>query len=223
MHSTITTTLLLISSSFIGLTHAADSVTFSALCFSPLTENKPALYVGEGSKKDKIEPPITILGGPFKAPVREGGFVDFYSNEQDEKPTSSVQLPSGTREKLLFLFIPKEKSFQCRIVSLPSKGFDGGSIWTFNAFKTDVKVHYGSRNGVEIKSGSDVLLPMPQKTDNGMVPVQIYSKGQNGQWQLAQSTRWPVDVDFRNYLFLYKSPLDNIPINIHCVPERLKN
>lgn len=201
---------------------AADSVTFSALCFSPSSATEPAFYVGINGARKKINVPVTSLGGPFQANVRDGRMLDFFTNESDERPAVSVQLPSGSSDRLLVVFVPQGGSYQARALTLPASGFGGGTTFAINLSPTEVAIRHGNTPQQSIKPSGQQLLTLPSGYREPMLPVQIFMRNSTGTWEIAQSTRWPIDNRFRTYLFFYRSK-ETEPIGVHAVPERLSD
>jgi hypothetical protein len=198
-----------------------ESLTFSALCFSPTAGTVPSFYLETGKTRRKVEIPVTSLGGPFKATLREGGFVDFFASEDVKAPPAvSVKIPAEGREHLLIVIVPAGKdSFQGRALSLPPHGFEGGSTFAMNLAPTEVGIRHGTKDPLVIKPGDHHLLTLPTGYREPMLPVQIFVRNAQGAWEIAQNTRWAVDRRFRSYLFLYQSP-ENKQLSIHAVPER---
>jgi hypothetical protein len=198
-----------------------ETVSFSAVCFSPNVAKEPTFFVPSGGSREKISIPNTSLGGPFKGSVREGGLMDFFTSETDKAPALSVKLPSGSREGLLLVFVPAgNETYQARAVILPANGFSGGTTFAINVAPMDIAIRHGSNPMQTIKPGAHDLLTLPAGHRDPMLPVQIFTRGSTGTWEVAQSTRWAVDRRFRSYLFLYKSP-ENGNLAIHAIPERL--
>lgn len=203
-------------------TSAAEVVSFSALCFSPGAAPEPTFYIGNPGTRKKIEIPVTSLGGIFQANIHDGGMIDFFSNDTDERPSVSVRIPSGSRQNLLVVFYPQGSSYQARAFTLPTQGFEGGTTFAINLSLTEVAVRHGNTQQQPIKPGGQQLLTLPAGYRDPMLPVQIFSRNPAGAWEVAQSTRWPVDQRFRSYLFLYRTK-ESGPIGVHAVPERLND
>lgn len=213
--------LIIASVTLPGLAAPTETVSFSALCFSPSAAKEPAFYLLNGGAREKVTIPITSLGGPFKASVREGGLLDFFASAADKQPALSVKLPAGNHERLLVLFFPSgSETYQARAVTLPGDGFGGGSTFAINVAPVDVAIRHGANPMQTLKPGAHELLTLPSGHKDPMLPVQIFTRDSSGTWEVAQSTRWAVDRRFRSYLFLYQSP-DTGNLGIHAVPERL--
>lgn len=218
--STIVRTLL-ISSFATGLILAQDQITFSTLCFTTGAAKEPEYFIGNAKDRKKITAPITMLGGPFKAPMREGGLLDLFSSETDERPAITIKLPAASsNERLAVLFFPKDDGCQARAIVLPSAGFNGGSIFAINVAPSDLAIRYGNVTPKLIKPGASTLIAPPSNYKEPMIPVEIHKSDSAGGWQIEQRVRWPLDDRFKSYLFLYQSP-ENGRIKACSVPERI--
>ncbi|HEX7260865.1 MAG TPA: hypothetical protein VF258_03540, partial [Luteolibacter sp.] len=176
------TTVLLLATTATGW--AGETVSFSALYFNAGTAQEPAFFIASGDKKKKIAIPLTSLGGPFKATVREGGMVDFFAAEADERPAVSVKLPAGKLDDLLMVFVADGGSYQARALTLPGREFCGGTIFAVNLAATDVAIRRGGNAQQAIKPGDHQLLTLPADFSEPMVPVQIFKRDPAGAWEI---------------------------------------
>lgn len=225
-HTFAVLTLLLVSA-FTQTAFAekeTTSVTFSALCFTTGNAENPVFYIADGTKREKLSIPFTMLGGPFKAQCREGGLLDFYTAETDEAPAITVKIPATATNNLLVIFYPsdgQQPSYKAQVVQLPANGFHGGSWLAFNLTKSDIAFRLNKKPNSQIKPGTHKLITPPKNLKDPMLPVEIYKRSKDKQWQIEQSVLWPVDPRFKNYLFLFQTSTSG-RLQLRSVPQRIE-
>jgi len=205
---------------------AADPgvATFRAVCFDPREAEPPAFYIPSTAVARKVlDVDKSRISDTQKVLVRDGRYVDFYltaSPKDGEVPAMTLTLPEGTAEQLLFLLLPAATGYRATAIKLPPADFKPGSTLMLNASPAEIAVVLAGAKPLVVKSGSNEFLKIPDGFKDAMIPIQIYEKGQGeGQWEIAQSTRWAVDLRFRSYVFFYHSPQTN-HLMLHGVTER---
>ncbi len=83
---------------------AGPQVEFRVTRFDPADRESPVFRVGTLGHEVDVEVPLTYIGGPYKAHLREGGFLDFWRGE-GEKPEISLTITEAER-------VPKSKKLR---------------------------------------------------------------------------------------------------------------
>lgn len=194
----------------------APTVSFRVTRFDPADRPPPAFRIGTGEAKEDIEIPLTHIAGPFKAPLRNGVFLDLWGSS-GEKPAMSVEIKPAEREHLLLVFFPDGDGFQVmKVLATPTR-IKGGDRFIINTTPDEIGIKMGSGQPVLIPSAKTGLLEGPPGTKVVSLPVVINQK-QAGEWKLASTEDWPCDPRFRKYLIAYLSPRTR-QLTFHSVSE----
>jgi hypothetical protein len=212
---------LLISMIALGIAAAQESgqVEFRVTRFDPGDQVSPVFKVGPAaSGGEEVEVPLTYIGGPHKATLRDRRFLDFWRGDA-EKPEISVSIAENERADLLLLFIQMENRFEVIKVNTPLSRMRGGDRYLVNATTQRLAVKMGAAEPVVIEPGKAALLRVPVGEEVISVSVRIGVE-KEGDWDLASTEIWPIDPRFRRYLFAYISTR-NRQLTFHGVSERL--
>jgi hypothetical protein len=220
---TILAALLLLTG--IGRIHAAaaETVSFRAVCFDPRETQTPLLYILQNGKLSPLELNKGALSAVQTAPVRDGRFVDFMTSQDPKSgaPPATLTLPSTSPGHLLVIFVPGENGYRPWPVQLPAADFKGGTTLIINASNFDVATKLGNDKPLAVSRAGVKLLPLPNGFDEPMIPVQIFSRAKEADpWRIEQSARWPVNGNFRTYLFFYHDPAAK-RIRVQAIGEML--
>ena len=204
-----------------GFAAAEESaqVEFRVTRFDPGDQVSPVFKVGPtASGGVEVEVPLTYIGGPHKATLRDGRFLDFWRGDA-EKPEISIPIAENERADLLLLFIQMENRFEVIKVNTPLSRMRGGDRYLVNATTQRLAVKMGDAEPVVIEPRKAGLLRVPVGEEVISVSVRIGVE-KDGGWDLASTENWPIDPRFRRYLFAYISPR-NRQLTFHGVSERL--
>jgi hypothetical protein len=195
----------------VGRVHAAppDTVSFRAVCFDPRETQTPVFYVSHNGKVSALELNKGALSKPQTAPVRDGKFVDFMTSQDPQARTAPVTLtlPNASPGELVVVFVPGEKGYRTWPVQVPAAQFKGGTTLIINASSAEVATKLAEDKSVAVPGGGVKVLPLPSGFNEPMIPVQIFSRAKAADpWRIEQSSRWPVDQNFRTFLFFYHDP-----------------
>jgi len=201
-----------------GQGEGGPQVEFRVTRFDPADRESPVFRVGTVGHEIDVEVPLTYIGGPYKAHLREGGLLDFWRGD-GEKPEISLPITEAERKDLLLFFIPVKESFKVMKVRTPLTSIRGGDRYLVNATATQLAIKLGNATPVFIDPGKAALLRGPGGSDVVSVPVLISLK-EGEEWKLASTENWFCDPRFRKYLFAYTSPRSR-HLAFHGVSERL--
>jgi hypothetical protein len=194
----------------------APRAEFRVTRFDPGDRPPPQFLAG--SERLEMAIPLTHIGGPYTASLRDGRFLDFWRG-QDARPEISLAIAENERKDLLLVFIPADTGFRILKVRTPLNGIRGTDRYLVNATETQLAVKIGGDKPVLIESGQSGLLPGPRGSEVVSLPVLI-SRRQGDAWKLASTENWHFDPRFRSFLFAYISPR-NRHLAFHVVTERL--
>jgi hypothetical protein len=200
-----------------GAGSGSPQVEFRVTRFDPQDRESPTFEVGDAAKRVDVEVPLTFIAGPFKAPLRDGGFLDFWRGDS-EKPEISLTITEAERKDLLLFFIPVKESFKVMKVRTPLTSIRGGDRYMVNATHSQIALKAGAARQMLIEPGKAGLVRAPSGNAASM-PVLI-SIREGEEWTLASTETWYCDRRFRKYLFAYMSPRTR-QLSFHAVSERL--
>lgn len=196
------------------------TVKFKTILFEPRDKAAAVLFAGRIGERTEVSLNATRISDYQKAFVRDGNKVDFFESANAEKPLVTVSFLSG-KDPLLFVFVPYGAEMRALAIELPQAGFGPGSTMMINVTTGIVAVKQGNRKVVTVASGKSEILSLPASFKEQMVPVQVYKRDSTEEeWEVVQSTRWPVDRRFRSYVFVYRKP-EGQHLSMHGVSERL--
>jgi hypothetical protein len=195
-------------------------VTFRVTRFDPSDRPPPSFQVGGAGARTELEVPLTYIGGPFKATLRDGKYLDFFEGAA-EKPSLTVDVPPAMRKDLLLIFIPKEESYNILKVHAPATKINGGDRYIVNATAGDLAIQLGKTKPILITPAKASILKNPggNKIETHPVVIKQKKKGEK-EWNLVSTENWACDPRFRNFLFIYRSPRTG-HIAFHGVSDRL--
>ncbi len=211
--------LMLFSSGFAAAqsqTDGASRIDFRVTRFDPGDQASPVFKAGAGGDVE-VEVPLTHIGGPHKATLRDGRFLDFRRGNA-ELPEISLPIAENERKDLLLLFIAVEKGYRVLKVNTPLSLIRGGDRFIINATSHRLAIKSGEAKPVLIDPGKSGLLGAPRGDGMVSVPVLI-SLEEDSRWKLASTENWHIDTRFRRYLFAYISPRTR-QLAFHAVSER---
>jgi hypothetical protein len=199
----------------------ADSrVEFRVARFDVMDRVSPVFKAGSPDTGVEVTVPLTFIGGPYKASLREGRFLDLWRGNS-EKPEISLPIAENEHKELLLLFIPVEQSFKIIKVLTPNTRMRGGDHFIVNATPSRMAIKLEENKPLLIPPAQSEILRSPRTDDVFSVPVLI-SFEEQGKWNLASTENWPIDRRFRKYLFAYISPRTR-HLAFHCLTERFEN
>jgi hypothetical protein len=198
---------------------SSPQVEFRVTRFDPTDQASPVFIIGHASGKVEVEVPLTYIGGPHKATLRDGRFLDLWRGNA-ELPEISLPIAGDERKDLLLVFIPAEQSFKVIKVNTPLSRIRGGDRFIINATNKSLALKSGGDKPVFIDSGKSGLLRGPGGGEILSVPVLISLKEESDDWKLASTENWQFDPRFRRYLFAYISPRTR-QLTFHGVAERM--
>jgi hypothetical protein len=198
--------------------NAPSQIEFRVTRFDPTDQTSPVFKVGQGGDSAQIEIPLTYIGGPHKATLRDGRFLDL-RRDSAKLPEISLPIAENEHTDLLLIFIPAAQSFNVIKVLTPLARMRGGDRLIINATNKRLVIKSGEEKPVFIdptKSGifnssSDKIVSIPV----------IIGLEEGGQWKMASTENWQFDPRFRRYLFAYISPR-NRQLTFHAVTERME-
>ena len=135
--------------------NAPARIEFRVTRFDPTDQTSPVFKVGHGSDAAEIEIPLTYIGGPHKATLRDGRFLDFRRGAV-ELPEISLPIAENEHTDLLLIFIPAAQSFKVIKVLTPLARMRGGDRLIINATNKRLAIKSGEEKSVFIdptKSG----------------------------------------------------------------------
>lgn len=182
----------------------APTVNFRVTRFDPDDRPPPVISTGTGKEKTKLEVPLTYIAGPFKAPLRDGVYLDFWGADTG-KPTISLEIKPTEREHLLLVFFPEGESFRVMKVQAAPTLIKGGDRFIINTTPDEIGIKLGDSKPLLVPSAKTGLLSGPPGGKAVTLPVVINQK-QDGVWKLASTEDWPCDPRFRKFLIAYVSP-----------------
>lgn len=192
------------------------SISFKVTRFDPLDRPPPEFLVGKKGAGIEVKIPLTYIAGPFKATLREGGYLDFWQGGGD-KPEISIRIGKKERKNLLLVFFSSKEGFSILKVNTAQGRFKGGDRYIVNATNSDIALKLGNMNQLLVKANKTGILHAP-KTKNTL-PVQIKQR-EKEDWRLVSTENWYFDRRFRKFLFIYHSSKSSA-ILFHGVSERL--
>lgn len=195
----------------------SPEVEFRVTRFDPADGAPPTFEVGSEAKRTEVEVPLTFIAGPFKAPLRDGRFLDFWRGE-GETPEISLPITEAERKDLLLFFIPKDDSFRIIKVRTPAGAIRGGDRYLINACQSQIAIKAGNNEPLYLDPGKGDIVRAP-RGDGVAMPVLVSIKEADA-WKLATSETWYADPRFRKYLFAYPCPRTG-QLRFHAVQERL--
>jgi len=193
-------------------------VEFRVTRFDPGDRPSPEFRVGTAAGQVEVEVPLTFIAGPFKAPLRDERFLDFWRGGGAE-PEISLPIAEAERKDLLLFFIPQGEGFKVLKVVTPLAKIRGGDRYVVNATATQLAVKLGEARPLLIEPGKAGLVRGPGGDDVVSLPVLISQKKGEG-WKLASTENWYCDPRIRKFLFAYISPRTR-QLVFHGVSERL--
>lgn len=197
----------------------AAEVEFRVTRFDPGDQPPPAFRVGGGAGRLDITVPLTHIGGPHKAGLREGRFLDFFRGD-NEKPEISLTIAEGERKDLLLFFFPVGESFKVMKVHTPPGRIRGGDRHLLNVTGSRLAVKIGDAKPVYIDPGKSGLLRGPGGDEPLSLPILINIR-EGEKWKPASTENWHFDPRFRGYLFAFISPRTR-HLAFHVVSERME-
>lgn len=203
-----------------GQTNASAQVEFRVTRFDPSDQAIPVFKVGPASGDKEIEIPLTYIGGPHKATLRDGQFLDLWRGDS-EQAEISLPIAENERKDLLLVFIPVEQSFKVIKINTPLSRIRGGDRFIINATNKSLAIKSDKAKPVVIAPGKSGLLSGPGGDEIVSIPILISLKEESGDWKLASTENWQIDPRFRRYLFAYMSPR-NRQLTFHGVTERME-
>lgn len=217
-----TIALAILVSSLPVAAQATTELDFHAICFDPQETKPPTFFISSrGKKRKEIEIDKTRLSGPFNAKLRDDRQLDFFTAADSELPFATVTFRGLPTVPILIVFTPIKSGYRAIPIELPPGSFKGGTNLLVNASNSVIGVRSGNSSTVTISPTKNAIVAPPEGFKNSMIPVQIFEKRSNGdEWQIVQSTRWPVDSRFRSYIFIYRDPRTE-RLKLHGIPERI--
>jgi hypothetical protein len=196
----------------------SPEVEFRVTRFDPADRPSPEFRVGSAERQVEVEVPLTYIGGPHKAPLRDGRFLDFWRGDA-ERPEISLAITEAERKDLLLFFIPAKEGFRVMKLRTPPASIRGGDRYLVNATDTRLAIKLGNAKPVFIDPGKADLLRGPRGDEVVSLPVLI-SLREGDEWKLASTENWYCDPRFRKFLFAYISPRTR-HLAFHGVSEQL--
>ena len=135
--------------------------------------------------------------------------LSFYGDRIDEEGNPIIEaiaiIPKeASRLLLLFNKLPKqnEQGHTYRVVAIKDdhKGFEFGSFKFINASNKEVAINISGNRLLMNQSVTKVVKVDPPK--KGDVPIQIFSKDENGAWNSNYSNGWGHREDLRTLVFI---------------------
>jgi len=195
----------------------AASVKFRVTRFDPGQAPPPAFRAGTERRMVEFEVPLTHIAGPFEAGLRDGVFLDLWSDGA-ERPEHSIRIQPAELQHLLLVFLPQEDGFRIMKVQTPPDKIRGGDRMIINVTPNELAIKLGDMQPLMIPSAKSAILKPPGGNEIISLPVLISMKNED-QWTLASTEHWPIDPRFRRYLFAYMCPR-NRHLMFHGVSER---
>jgi hypothetical protein len=201
-----------------GADKKGEEIEFRVTRFDPADRESPTFRVGTAEGQVEVEVPLTYIAGPFKAPLRDERFLDFWRGNGD-KPEISLPIRPSEHKDLLLFFVPADKSFKVLKVSTPLTRIRGGDRYLVNATDGELAIKLGDKKPLRVAPGKAGLVRGPGGSKLVTLPVLI-SRKDGEEWKLASTETWYLDPRFRKYLFAYVSPRSR-QLSFHVVSERL--
>jgi hypothetical protein len=200
--------------------HASSQIEFRVTRFDPSDQASPAFWVGHGGDAAKIEIPLTYIGGPHKATLRDGRFLDF-RRDSAQLPEISLPIAENEHTNLLLIFIPVAQSFKVIKVLTPLARMRGGDRLIINTTNNRLAIKSSEEKPVFIEPTKSGIFRGSSSHEIVSIPV-IIGLEEDGQWKMASTENWQFDPRFRRYLFAYISPR-NRQLTFHAVTERMEH
>jgi hypothetical protein len=192
-------------------------VEFRATRFDPADGESPKFEVGAEADRTEVMVPMTYIAGPFKAPLRDGRFLDFWGGDS-EKPELSLAITEAERKDLLLFFIPVDDGFKVIKVRTPESAIAGGDRYLINACNRRIAIKAGKDDPLQLEPGKGGVIRAP-RGGAATMPVLI-SIREADSWKAASTETWYHDPRFRKYLFAYLHPRSGHLV-FHAVSEKM--
>lgn len=175
----------------------ARDVTVRLLAERAIGDLGEIALVADTKRTEPIPLPLNAPSEPLVAPARA------FEVKAGETSLAKVTLPAQGNS-FLVLLLPAENAYQPVVLAADGKAFKGGDVYFHNSTAKAIAGNVGTASFTLEPGKGSVVTPA------GALPEKLYDvvfkvREEKGERVLSE-TRWPVDAQFRTYVFFFTKP-----------------